>query len=79
LSASVAQGISVASWKTKPIAPRRSSMSPRRAISPRVGTPSPAISRSSVDLPQPDGPSSPTNSPSAMSRSMRPSATVPLR
>jgi hypothetical protein len=60
------------------MAPRRSSTSPRRAISPPVGAPSPAISRSSVDLPQPDGPSRPTNSPSAMERSMPSSATVPL-
>ena len=40
--------------------------SPMR-ISPAVMFSSPAIMRSSVDLPQPDGPTSTTNSPSAMS------------
>jgi hypothetical protein len=38
------------------------------AISPSVS--SPAIIRSSVDLPQPDGPTSTMNSPSAISTSM---------
>ena len=37
------------------------------AISPAVMFSSPAIMRSSVDLPQPEGPTSTTNSPSAMS------------
>src|SRR5690606_30159463 len=37
--------------------------------SPAVISSSPAIMRSSVDLPQPDGPTKTTNSPSAMSRS----------
>ena len=36
-------------------------------ISPEEISSSPAIIRSSVDLPQPDGPTSTTNSPSAMS------------
>ena len=40
------------------------------AISPPVMRSSPAIMRSSVDLPQPEGPTSTTNSPSAISRSM---------
>ena len=40
--------------------------SPMR-ISPPVMFSSPAIMRSSVDLPQPDGPTSTTNSPSSMS------------
>src|SRR6185503_17553266 len=35
---------------------------------PAVGSSSPAISRSSVDLPQPEGPTKTTNSPSSMSR-----------
>ena len=39
-------------------------------ISPAEMSSSPAISRSSVDLPQPDGPTSTTNSPVAMCRSM---------
>ena len=40
---------------------------PPIAISPLVISSSPAIIRSSVDLPQPDGPTSTTNSPSGMS------------
>src|SRR3546814_16522500 len=38
-------------------------------ISPAVISSSPATMRSSVDLPQPDGPTSTTSSPSAISRS----------
>src|SRR5262249_1668835 len=44
--------------------------SPSTAISPPVISSSPAIMRKVVDLPQPDGPTSTTNSLSAMSRSM---------
>ena len=43
---------------------------PSMLIVPPVVSSSPAISRSSVDLPQPDGPTKTTNSPSSMSRSM---------
>ena len=39
---------------------------------PALGALSPAISRSAVDFPQPDGPSSETNSPLATSRSSGP-------
>ena len=51
---------------------RRQVVDPRPpiAISPAVDVSSPAIMRSVVDLPQPDGPTRTTNSPSAMSRSM---------
>ena len=42
---------------------------PSMAISPAVISSRPAIMRSSVDLPQPDGPRMTTNSPIAMSRS----------
>ena len=35
-------------------------------MSPEVGASSPAIMRRSVDLPQPDGPTSTTNSPSSI-------------
>src|SRR3954470_1538044 len=42
---------------------------PPIAISPPVISSSPAIMRSSVDLPQPDGPTSTANSPSAISMS----------
>ncbi len=45
---------------------RRSAMK----MSPEVGASSPAIMRKSVDLPQPDGPTSTTNSPSSTLRSM---------
>src|ERR1044071_8101112 len=44
--------------------------SPSTAISPALISSSPAIIRSVVDLPQPDGPTSTTNSLSAISRSM---------
>ena len=43
-----------------------------------VGSVRPAISRSAVDLPQPEGPSSVTNSPGRTSRLKRSSATTPL-
>src|SRR5262249_9099227 len=45
---------------------------------PDVGSPRPAIMRSAVDLPQPDGPSRLTNSPWATSIDMFCSATVPF-
>src|SRR4030081_3653554 len=50
--------------------------SPSTAISPAVISSSPAIMRSVVVLPQPDGPTSTTNSLSAMSRSMPRTASV---
>src|SRR5262245_34678705 len=50
--------------------------SPSTAISPSVMSSSPAIMRSVVDLPQPEGPTSTTNSLSAMSRSMPDTASV---
>jgi hypothetical protein len=40
------------------------------AMSPPVMSSRPASMRSSVDLPQPDGPTSTTNSPSLMSKPM---------
>ena len=43
---------------------------PPIAISPELIVSSPATMRSSVDLPQPDGPTITTNSPSAMSIEM---------
>jgi hypothetical protein len=45
-------------------------------MSPSVISSSPAIMRSVVDLPQPEGPTSTTNSLSAMSRSMPRTASV---
>ena len=41
---------------------------PSNRMRPEVGVSSPAMMRSAVDLPQPEGPTSETNSPSAMSR-----------
>src|SRR5262249_36879119 len=48
------------------------------SIVPLVGSASPAMSRSAVDLPQPDGPSSDTNSPARTARSRCASAVTPL-
>ncbi len=42
---------------------------PSMVMMPPLTSSRPAISRSSVDLPQPDGPTNTTNSPSRMSRS----------
>src|SRR5213079_443240 len=50
---------------------------PLRRTSPEVGCSKPAIIRSVVVLPHPDGPSSEKNSPDGMSRSM-PSTAVKL-
>ena len=47
-----------------------STFSPSIRTSPEVASSSPAMTRSSVDLPQPDGPTKMTNSPSSTSRSM---------
>ena len=43
---------------------------PSMLMVPPVVSSRPAIRRSSVDLPQPEGPTKTTNSPSSMSRSM---------
>ena len=81
LCATVLHGIRVGSWNTKPTSSplrRAPGVSPLQEIEPRDGAPRPAISRSAVDLPQPDGPSRETNSPRAIARSRPSSATVPL-
>ncbi len=81
LRATVAHGISVGSWNTKPISPCRApacAAAPGHSTVPRVGSLRPAIMRSAVDLPQPDGPSSETNSPGHRSRLKRSSAMTPL-
>jgi hypothetical protein len=72
LSATLAHGIKVGSWKTKPMPLCGAS------IVPLLARLSPATMRSAVDLPQPEGPSSDTNSPARTSRLKSPSATVPL-
>ena len=51
--------------------------SPSSSTAPVVGSSRPATIRSTVDLPQPDGPSSTMNSPSLTSRLMVSTATVP--
>ena len=52
-------------WRCRgPWAPGRSRRRPSMRISPAEISSSPAIMRSSVDLPQPEGPTSTTNSPS---------------
>src|SRR5687768_9697618 len=45
-------------------------LSPSISTLPEVESSSPAMMRNSVDLPQPDGPTKTTNSPSVTSRSM---------
>ena len=49
---------------------------PSMLMVPPLVSSSPAISLSSVDLPQPDGPTKTTNSPSSMTRSMSGMMTV---
>jgi hypothetical protein len=78
----LAHGISVGDWNTKAILCARlcSSATGRRQSSrrPSLGSSSPATILSSVLLPQPEGPRSVTNSPSAMARSTGSSARVPF-
>ena len=50
---------------------------PSNATLPSLGAARPAMSSSSVDLPQPDGPTTAKNSPRASSRSSGPSASTP--
>ena len=70
----VAHGISVGSWKTKPISrfglARGIVAAFGQSTVPEVASPSPAMIRSAVDLPQPDGPSRLTNSRSPTSSDM---------
>jgi hypothetical protein len=75
LSNTVAQGISVGSWKTKPISAFPIG-GPRQSRIPEVGDDSPATSRSAVDLPHPDGPSRLRKSPWLMVMSTSRSATT---
>ena len=81
LPATLAQGISVGAWNTKAtLRPTASSSRIGRRQSrsrPSLGASRPAIIFSSVLLPQPEGPSSVTNSPSSTRRSTGCSACVP--
>ena len=73
------QGSRAASWNAMPSSPRlRNScgVAPRIWMIPSSGSSRPAISRSRVDLPQPDGPIRAMNSPRAMSSDTLSSATT---
>ena len=74
LASAVAHGIRVGSWKTKP----RSALPAGHSIVPALGWMSPAIRRSSVDFPQPDGPTTLRNSPASTSSETLASAWTPL-
>src|SRR5436190_18518668 len=67
-------------WKTMPKLRERAGVFvrslPSRLTSPESGGSSPAITRSSVVLPQPDGPRKQTNSPASMARLTSSSATT---
>src|SRR5438552_14570925 len=76
LSSTLNQGKSAASWNTtlRRGSGRRTGC-PRNSTSPRVGPSNPATMLRSVDLPQPDGPSTAANSLGAILRSMPSRAT----
>jgi hypothetical protein len=76
LASAVAHGIRVGSWKTKPRSVPASPLA--HSIEPPVGRVRPAISRSSVDFPHPDGPSTLRNSPSSTSSETPERASTPL-
>ena len=72
MSSTVSHGNSAYSWNTTPRSgPGRVTGSPPTLIRPPVGASKPATMNRSVDLPQPLGPSTETNSPSATEKSMR--------
>ena len=63
LSSTVAQGSRVGFWNTMPMSSRGPVTGiPKTSTPPVVGQSSPAIIRSSVDLPQPEGPRMARNS-----------------
>ena len=70
----VVQGISAASWKTKPTL----GFARLQETLPVLGAIRPAMRRSAVLLPQPEGPTSETNSPAAAAKLTRSSASVPF-
>src|ERR1700730_14635345 len=76
-SRTVIQGNSAYSWNTiaRSGCGSRTRL-PKARISPEVGCVNPAMAFSSVDLPQPDGPSRQTNSPLVTARSIRSRATM---
>src|SRR5580704_2623710 len=84
LASTVAHGIRVGSWNTKPMSrgPVPAGASDHSAFDhstlPPSGSLNPATMRNAVDLPQPEGPSSVRNSPGRTARSKPSSATTPL-
>src|SRR5215470_20228185 len=76
LSATVSHGKLASSWNTTPTPSGTSPATrlPSMLTEPAVGTISPAMISSSVDLPQPDGPTTEKNSPAVSSRLNGPSA-----
>ena len=65
----VSQGSIVGFWNAMPTRSARAVTSrPPTTMTPELGRTSPLTSRRMVDLPQPEGPTSATNSPSAMRR-----------
>ena len=80
LSRTVSQGNSADSWNTTARSgPGRRGGPPSILRLPAVGCSKPATMLSRVDLPQPEGPSSATNSPSPTARSTPVSAVTGLR
>src|SRR5579883_1056261 len=79
LSCTVFQGNSANCWKTTARSgPGPVTRRPSTLTLPLVGNSKPATMRRHVVLPQPDGPTIATNSSSAMTRSMRSTATMPV-
>src|SRR5437868_4407252 len=78
LSCTVSHGKHASSWNTTPTptGTRPSTRAPSNATVPDVGRASPAITSSSVDFPQPEGPTTAKNSPRASVRSSGPSAST---
>ena len=75
--ATVIQGNRAYSWNTMPRSgPGAATVRPSTSMPPRVGCEKPAMALSSVDFPQPDGPSRQTNSPRLMVKSMSLRATT---
>src|ERR1700722_13959850 len=79
LSSTLLHGISVGSWNTYDICVTRSRAAwPSTRTCPADGCSSPAIRRSTVDLPQPDGPSSETNWPGSIASERACTASTPF-
>ena len=81
MSSTLRHGKSTGAWKTTPMSFRGPAMVvPRKCASPAEAGRMPDRILSSVDLPQPDGPTTATNSPSPTENEMSSSAdTVPVR